>query len=298
MSASPESLSRMRLKAAATALRAYPGSDLLADCKTGEPSDDDVLAGRRRELVAQLLDGLALELRIVHLLLEHHHRLQPGIELAQDDALAHVLGLVGRFLLIDSGLRVAHILGHVLAADIPQAGRGRDLHRHVAREGDEVLVLGHEVGVAVDLHENPDLGAGVDVGLHRPLGCRALAEVLDLLSLLYAQDLDRLLDVAAGLGERLLAVHHSGSGALAQGLHVLGSDHHLAHDSPPSASPSAPPSPCSDAGSAAAACSAGGSADGASATSGAASGLAGGSGAGAAASGLAGGSGSGAAGST
>src|SRR6266550_3501774 len=234
MSASPESLSRMRLKAAATALRAYPGSDLLADCKTGEPSDDDVLAGRRRELVAQLLDGLALELRIVHLLLEHHHRLQPGIELAQDDALAHVLGLVGRFLLIDSGLRVAHILGHVLAADIPQAGRGRDLHRHVAREGDEVLVLGDEVGVAVDLHENPDLGAGVDVGLHRPLGGRALAEILNLLSLLYAQDLDRLLDVAAGLGECLLAVHHSRSGALAQGLHVLRSDHHLAHASPPS----------------------------------------------------------------
>src|SRR5436190_6913157 len=234
MSASPESLSRMRLKAAAIALRAYPRTALLADGKAGETPDDDVLAGRRRELVAQLLDGLALELRIVHLLLEHHHRLEPRIELARDDPLAHVLGLVGRFLFIDSGLGAAHILGHVLAADVSQAGRRRDLHRDVARERDEVLVLSYEVGVAVDLHENPDLGAGVDVGLHRALGCRALAEILDLLSLLYAQDLDRLLDVAAGLGERLLAVHHSGSGALAQGLHVLGSDHHLAHDSLPS----------------------------------------------------------------
>src|SRR5438128_11041931 len=98
MSASPESLSRIRLKAAAIALRAYPGSDLLADCKAGETSDDDVLAGRRRELVAQLLDGLALELRIVHLLLEHHHRLQPAIDLARDAGLAHLLGLARRLL--------------------------------------------------------------------------------------------------------------------------------------------------------------------------------------------------------
>src|SRR5207245_1089265 len=167
-----------------------------------------------------------------------------------------------------------------------------------------------------DLHENPDLGAGVDVGLHRPLGGRAIAQILNLLPLLYAQDLDRLLDVAAGLGERLLAVHHSRSGALAQGLHVLGSDHHLAHDSPPSspvaaatsstlalasasggvcsrspsALPSALPCPRSDAGSAAA-----DSSDGGAATSAAASGPAGGSGSGAAASGPAGGSGSGAA---
>src|SRR5437764_1289420 len=215
MSASPESLSMMRLKAAAIALRAYPGSDLLADCKAGETSDDDVLAGRRSELVAQLLDGLALELRIVHLLLEHHYRLHPRVELARDDALAHVLGLVGRFLFIDSGLGVAHILGHVLTADVTQAGGGRDLHRHIARERDEVLVLGDEVGVAVDLHENPHVGARVDVGLHGPLGCRALAEILNLLSLLYAQDLDRLIDVAAGLGERLLAVHHSGPRSLA-----------------------------------------------------------------------------------
>src|SRR5438128_2229486 len=302
MSASPESLSRIRLKAAAIALRAYPCIDLLADCKAGETTDDDVLAGRRRELVAQLLHGLALELRIVHLLLEHRHRPKPRVELARDDALAHVLRLVGRFLFIDSGLGVAHIL----AADIPEGGRGGDLHCHVAREGNEVLVLGDEVGVAVNLHEYPHLGAGVYVGLHRPLGGRALAEILNLLALLYAQDLDRLLDVAAGLGKRLLAVHHPSSRALAQGLYVLGSDHHLAHDSPPSspaaaaissasaldsasggvgspsppALPSAPPWSGSDAGSGAAA-----SSDAGSATSAAAPAPAGGSGSGAAASG-------------
>ncbi len=80
---------------------------------------------------------------------------------------------------------------------------------------DEVLVRGHEVGVAVDLDQHSHLGAGVHIGLDGALGGHALAEVLDLLALLDAQDLDRLLDVAAGLGERLLAVHHARARALA-----------------------------------------------------------------------------------
>ena len=37
-----------------------------------------------------------------------------------------------------------------------------------------------------------------------------------------AQHLGRLLDVAVGLGERPLAVHHARSGLLAQRLHGLG----------------------------------------------------------------------------
>ncbi len=94
---------------------------------------------------------------------------------------------------------------------------------------DEVLVRGDEVGVAVDLDQHADLRARVDVGLHGALGGDALAEVLDLLALLHAQDLDRLLDVAGGLGERLLAVHHPRARALAQGLHVFCCDLDGAH---------------------------------------------------------------------
>src|SRR6202167_2198111 len=78
--ASPESFRRMRLKAGAIAGQPIPSAHasdrgrrlaqcprcrgLLAYGEAGEAADDDVLAGRRGQLVAQLLDRLAVELRV------------------------------------------------------------------------------------------------------------------------------------------------------------------------------------------------------------------------------------------
>src|SRR5439155_15159073 len=154
----------------------------------------------------------------------------PGVHLAGHDALAHVLGLVGRLLLVDAFLGLAELPGNVLTADVFDARRGSDLHGDLARERREVVVLGHEVRVAVDLDQHADLRSGVNVGLDRSLGGRALAEILDLLALPDAQDLDRLLDVALRLGERLLAIHHAGARAVAQRLDVLRRDLRRAHD--------------------------------------------------------------------
>src|SRR6185437_3288613 len=265
INASPESFKRIRLKAGAEAIKAesLPSLEepvgrgsraartqgawrargtratedaaarrahgLLTDGESNEPANDHVLAGGRGELVAQLLHGLTVELGVVHLLLEQHDRLEPGVELAGDDFLAHVLGLVGGFLLVDLGLCGAHVLGDVIAADVGDGRGGGDLQGDVARELDEVLVVGDEVGVAVDLDQHADARAGVDVGLHGALGGLALAEILDLLALLHAQDLDRPVDVALGLGEGFLAVHHARAGALAQRLDVLGCDLGRAH---------------------------------------------------------------------
>src|ERR1700691_4076988 len=100
----------MRLKAGATPGRAYSALCLLAYGEAREPTNHDVLTGRGRQLVAQLLDGLAVELGVVHLLLEQHDRGQPRVELARHDFLANVLGLVGGLLLVDPGLRLALLL--------------------------------------------------------------------------------------------------------------------------------------------------------------------------------------------
>ena len=97
----------------------------------------------------------------------------------------------------------------------------------LAREVGEVVVPGDEVGLAVDLDERADLAVEVDVAARRALGRCALAALGGLGLALHAQQLDRLLGVAVGLLERLLAVHHPRAGALAQRLHVAGGDRSL-----------------------------------------------------------------------
>src|SRR5215210_5753181 len=86
MSASPESLSRMREKAGARPSGApLPSLEtvtaaalLLADREAHEAADDHVLAGTRRSLRPELLDRLALVLVGVHVrLVEQHHLLEP-----------------------------------------------------------------------------------------------------------------------------------------------------------------------------------------------------------------------------
>ena len=81
-------------------------------------------------------------------------------------------------------------------------------------------VAGDEVRVAVDLDEHADLGVGVDVGLDGALGGLATAELERLVAEAHAQQLDGLLDVAVGLAERLLAVHHARARAVAELLHL------------------------------------------------------------------------------
>ena len=81
--------------------------------------------------------------------------------------------------------------------------------------GDEVLALGDEVGLALELDEDAR-GVGDQTGGRLALGAalRRLGGALD------AQDLDGLVEVAVGLVERLLAVHHAGAGLLAELLDV------------------------------------------------------------------------------
>src|SRR5690349_22119650 len=94
---SPDSFSSTRLKAGPSATTA---DSLLPDLEAGEAADDDVLAGLRAELGAQLLDRLGVVLVGVDVLLvEQHDLLHPLAQLALGDLRAHVLGLVGGLLL-------------------------------------------------------------------------------------------------------------------------------------------------------------------------------------------------------
>ena len=83
----------------------------------------------------------------------------------------------------------------------------------------EHLVLGHEVGLGVDLHHDAHASL-IDDGVRHAL-CGHLAGLLGLGGqALLTQPLDSLVHVAVGGGQRLLAVHHAHAGHLAQGLYV------------------------------------------------------------------------------
>src|SRR5699024_292100 len=85
---------------------------------------------------------------------------------------------------------------------------------NLVREVDELLVLGHEVGLSVDLDH------GVTGDCDQTLGCRARSALADVLGALDTQDLDGLIAVALSLDESLLAVHHAGAGHLAELLDI------------------------------------------------------------------------------
>src|SRR6478609_9009708 len=97
---------------------------------------------------------------------------------------------------------------------------GDGLREDLVGEGDELLALGDEVGLAVDLDEGADAVGGR--GRHETVGGRAALTLRDALEALDAKDLDGLGAVAVGLVERLLDVHHDGARLLAQRLDVSG----------------------------------------------------------------------------
>src|SRR5688572_5761467 len=225
--ASPESLRRIRLKTGSAI-----GPCLGPDGESREAADDDVLAGRAGELGAQLLDRLAVVLVGVDVhLVQEDGLLHPLAQLALGDLAANLLGLVGGLLLEHAQLGLLGVLRDVLLGDVLRRRGGGDVQRDVAGERREVVVARDEVRVAVDLDQHADLVVGVDVGLHGALGRLAAAHLERLVAEAHPQELGGRVDVAAGLLERLLAVHHARARAVAELLDLRCGNAHLASSS-------------------------------------------------------------------
>src|SRR6478736_4099079 len=201
------------------------GAELVAR----EAADLDVLAQLADLLREDLFDHLlgVLDERLV----EEAHLRVVFLELAFDDLLDRGGGLAFHLGGGDVALLGDLGLGDLLAADIGRAGGG-DLEADVLAERLEVVGLGDEVRLAVDLDEHADLAADVDVGMHQAFLRRARGELVDLVAELLAEDRDRLLRVALGLIEGLLDVEQTSPGLFPEladhgsgnGSHVIKSD--------------------------------------------------------------------------
>ena len=95
----------------------------------------------------------------------------------------------------------------------------------VLDELDELVVLGNEVGLSVDLDDNTDLASGAVVSVDHTLGSNAACLLGGGSQTTLAQDLDCLLEVAVSLGQSLLALHHAAVGLL---THDAGISHIVA----------------------------------------------------------------------
>jgi hypothetical protein len=86
----------------------------------------------------------------------------------------------------------------------------------------ELLVARDEIGLAVDLDEDADLAAGVDVRADEAFVRRAFLLLLGLEGARFLKDRGRLLVVAAGLHQGVAAIDHAGAGGFAKRLDVAG----------------------------------------------------------------------------
>src|SRR5215218_2549200 len=200
----------------------------LPHLEAGEAAQHELLAHLGRVVVQQVLDGLLVvaDVRLV----EQHDLLVEAVELALDDLLHDVgrlaLGLGG----VDLALLLEHVVGHVLAAQVRRVGDG-DVQGDLVGESLELVGLGDEVGLAVELDEHAELGGqvrvrGVQVGVDDALGGAVAGPLLDAGLAGLAQDLLGPLEVAVGVLQRLLAVHHPCPGGVAEGLDLGGRDLH------------------------------------------------------------------------
>ncbi len=160
-------------------------------------------------------------------------------QLALNDFLDDLVWLAGGpgLLAVDLPLLGQDLRGDFVALHEPGLGGG-DVHGQVVGQLLELIGAGHEVGLAVDLHQHPDLAPGVDVAGDGAFVGGAPGLALRGGHPFLPQPGHGLPHVAAALGQRLLAVHPTGSRLLAQLLHLLGVDDgfralggivHLAH---------------------------------------------------------------------
>ena len=148
-----------------------------------------------------------------------------------DRAFGHseALRAAQRHVFANGGDGVGDRLSHSAGARIVGAEHlgGIDVGRMVKRDREhaahhrlEVIIAGDEVGLGIDLDQDADVvldgDADKSFSRHAPALLGRLGEAL------LAQPIDRRLDIAVGLAQRILAIHHARAGFFAQILHQSG----------------------------------------------------------------------------
>ena len=154
-----------------------------------------------------------------------------AVHVMTDRAFGHseALRAAQRHVFANGGDGVGDRLSHRAAARIMGAEHlgGIDVGRMVERDREhtahhrlKVIVTGDEIGLGVNLDDDADLV--LDGDPDKAFGRNPPALLGGFRQALFAQPIDRRLDVAVGLAQRILAIHHARAGFFAQILDQSG----------------------------------------------------------------------------
>ena len=127
-------------------------------------------------------------------------------------------------LIVQVVVHLAGLVGVVSLIEETIDAIGGGLAHEFLGESDEVLVLGDEVGFAVQFEERRGATVGGDLNSEDALAGLAVSLLVARGDSLDAEDFDGLLVVAIGFNEGLLAIHQTRTGTLAQIVDRLSGD--------------------------------------------------------------------------
>ena len=198
--------------------------DAFTEVEAREATDGDLLTNLRGRSLHEIFDG---HVRVLDEILGDERLLVHQLfDAAVDDLFANVLRLGQEVLLLHLDVAFArnHFLVGVGRADVLNFRARSDLHGEILRELLESVTASDKVGLAVELEQDADARARVDVRDDGALGGDAARLLVRRRHTLLAQPRRGFLDAVVVLRERLLAIHHTAAGGVAKLLHRGGGD--------------------------------------------------------------------------
>jgi len=198
--------------------------DAFTEVEAREATDGDLLTNLRGRSLHEIFDG---HVRVLDEILGDERLLVHQLfDAAVDDLFANVLRLGQEVLLLHLDVAFArnHFLVGVGRADVLNFRARSDLHGEILRELLESVTASDKVGLAVELEQDADARARMDVRDDGALGGDAARLLVRRRHTLLAQPRRGFGDVTVVFLKRLLAIHHTAAGGVAKLLHRGGGD--------------------------------------------------------------------------
>ena len=158
-------------------------------------------------------------------LLQQTNRAIKLLQFSVDNFIHHRFRFAFDLPLINFALGFNQRSGHVVPTDV-EGMRRRNMQGDVLYESAEILVLGHEIGLAIYFHQHPHFPLQMNVGSDDSFFGRARGFFSRTGDAFRAEHRFRLFQITSRFCEGAFAIHHAGVGFFPELLNELGIDFH------------------------------------------------------------------------